>query len=616
VYLDRFLVMRGWLLFSFYVIYSSGIAQTRINNLFVNSTENILRLDFSKTDPIFSYTGFGSGASIGEGIAHIENDKGQVIILVNSSGIYDLNGNQMPGSTGILAHPSSTEIVICRKPLSSNLFFVIYNNQLCSSLFYSVVDINKRNGLGDVIELNKSLDDKSQYAEGLEIVKVPCSNNFLLLAYQCYSGFVKFEITPEGFSIPQVIYRMTANPFGGRGELDYRKGKLGYGMTFSNKAFLADFDPSTGTVDNPRTISFGATNGIYGLEFSADASRMYVTDLDNRNLFGQAISPNLFCYVVSTGAILSWTLSNQSNCVGSNPQGLGQIEIGKDLNLYVPVIGACKMFVVRQADSNPVIDQIETTSVLSAGISDHIKSEFLDEFILDEPVISSSKRNLILCRNESIKLETTSDPNGSYQWYLNKVRLPNQTSNSIMVSEAGEYYVQVKNRNECAQSSSILTILKSPLLPIDLGRDTILCQNSSIKVSVDGSGGAISWNDNDTLSLKTFDKSGNYSVMVSKDGCIEYDSIQIRVLTSLDNALPNVITPNGDPFNEYFHIPMEWPTPVGLRIFNRWGQEVYANPSYQNEWNGKSLSTGVYYYQINSSYQCLNNLRGWIQVLR
>jgi hypothetical protein len=34
----------------------------------------------------------------------------------------------------------------------------------------------------------------------------------------------------------------------------------------------------------------------------------------------------------------------------------------------------------------------------------------------------------------------------------------------------------------------------------------------------------------------------------------------------------------------------------GLTIFNRWGQEVYSTANYQNDWNGKGVHDGVYYY--------------------
>lgn len=598
------------LLFSSLMLFS----QKKINNLFVNSTENIARLDFSNGSPTVHYTGFGSGANIGEGIAHIENEHGDVVILVNSSGVYDKNGTKMPGSAGILAHPSSTEIVISRKPFSPNLFFVIYNNQLCSSLMYSVVDLSKRNGLGDVVELNLFIDAKNEYAEGLEIVEMPCSSNFILLAYRCYSGFVKFSITSEGILDPEVIHTYQSDQHGGRGELEYRKGKLGYGATFTNKAFLADFDAETGTVSNAQVITFPATNGIYGLEFSATSSKVYVTDLDNRDLFGQTSSPNLFCYDFETAAVSSWTLSNQTACPGLDPQGLGQIEIGKDLRLYIPVINGCKLYVVNNADSYPVIEQIETNFILSAGISDHIKSEFLNEYSSHEPVINAEKKDLVLCPNETINLEVDhDDPSMSFQWYLNDQPIPGARSHNFVASTSGRYSVMVQDQNACALSSSPVVIKPAFTKLVDLGKDTVLCYNDRLILKIDSPDAAILWNDGDASPTKEIGTSGEYSVTVEKNGCIDQDSIKVELVTFDSRSIPNVITPNGDSYNEYFLLPTNLPHAIHLTIFNRWGIEVYSDPDYRNQWNNSSLSDGVYYYEVRSD--CLNS-KGWIHVVR
>lgn len=65
--------------------------------------------------------------------------------------------------------------------------------------------------------------------------------------------------------------------------------------------------------------------------------------------------------------------------------------------------------------------------------------------------------------------------------------------------------------------------------------------------------------------------------------------------------IPNVFTPDGDGINDYFEI-------VGLELFdrvevlitNRWGNEVYRNDNYRNQWSGHNLNEGVYYYQITT----------------
>jgi gliding motility-associated-like protein len=67
-------------------------------------------------------------------------------------------------------------------------------------------------------------------------------------------------------------------------------------------------------------------------------------------------------------------------------------------------------------------------------------------------------------------------------------------------------------------------------------------------------------------------------------------------------------SPNNDGVDDKFIILRPWGTTVSLRIFNRWGQIVYQNPNYQNEWDGrgvgnmlgKLLPSGTYFYSVDS----------------
>ncbi|TND09511.1 MAG: hypothetical protein FD123_1102 [Bacteroidetes bacterium] len=63
-------------------------------------------------------------------------------------------------------------------------------------------------------------------------------------------------------------------------------------------------------------------------------------------------------------------------------------------------------------------------------------------------------------------------------------------------------------------------------------------------------------------------------------------------------ALPNIVTANGDGINDFFIIPCpgEWK----LEIYNRWGNKIYTSNFYQNDFNGRDLSDGVYYYILES----------------
>lgn len=64
-------------------------------------------------------------------------------------------------------------------------------------------------------------------------------------------------------------------------------------------------------------------------------------------------------------------------------------------------------------------------------------------------------------------------------------------------------------------------------------------------------------------------------------------------------TVPNVITPNGDGWNDIFMI--DYLNQYDIRkltIFNRWGTIVYQSDDYQNNWDGGNVADGVYFYVL------------------
>lgn len=71
------------------------------------------------------------------------------------------------------------------------------------------------------------------------------------------------------------------------------------------------------------------------------------------------------------------------------------------------------------------------------------------------------------------------------------------------------------------------------------------------------------------------------------------------LIKTMPLLIPNVFTPNGDGLNDRFVIQgIEAYEKVSLKVFNVWGNEVYVNDKYDNNWNGQGLQDGTYYYSI------------------
>ena len=86
------------------------------------------------------------------------------------------------------------------------------------------------------------------------------------------------------------------------------------------------------------------------------------------------------------------------------------------------------------------------------------------------------------------------------------------------------------------------------------------------------------------------------------------DSPTVITLGTSDLIIPQGFSPNGDGKNDTFVITGQGLSAVHLEIYNRWGNVVYKNENYKNEWNGtcntgiyfgQELPDGTYYYLIN-----------------
>ncbi|WP_237487955.1 Calx-beta domain-containing protein [Hufsiella arboris] len=165
---------------------------------------------------------------------------------------------------------------------------------------------------------------------------------------------------------------------------------------------------------------------------------------------------------------------------------------------------------------------------------------------------------------------------------------------------------------------SVIAILdndsaQDELTSLNIGSIMVKSQPDHGKVAVNPDGSVT------YTSIKGYVGNDSFTYTVKNSFGYESNTATVR-LTVLANKLliPNAFTPNGDGNNDLFEVVgIEGYTNAELTVFNRWGNEVYRNKSYQNQWDGYGLNEGTYYYILIMKNGDKNEVyKGWVLLKR
>jgi large repetitive protein len=265
---------------------------------------------------------------------------------------------------------------------------------------------------------------------------------------------------------------------------------------------------------------------------------------------------------------------------------------------------------------------------------------------LSQAQVAGSSTGLNLCLGQSLNLGANlpSGTQGAWSTVAGvRFSAPNSPTSSISVDAPGTYTLtwtlSASNCNNYSQASIVVRVAARPKANDD--EVTIKTNsNQSLEVLKNDDAGS-----NFRLSILSNPKQGQ--VLVNNDNTIRYtpnasakgsdqftyticqnqctrvcDTALVKINFEDDSApcdlekidpkaiFPEGITPNGDQFNEFlvFKIVDKIGCPTNyaksdLSIFNRWGDKVFVQEPYENQWNGltnggQELPPGVYYYTL------------------
>jgi gliding motility-associated-like protein len=225
---------------------------------------------------------------------------------------------------------------------------------------------------------------------------------------------------------------------------------------------------------------------------------------------------------------------------------------------------------------------------------------------LPSSVITSSKGAFSFCTGDSLILIATA---GAYNYLWNSTL----TTKNITVKTPGTYRLLITDQvTACSASDSVVVqSFTAPLL--NAGMDTSISLGSSVTLNPTSSNAITSWtwfpgtglsNSMIRNPIATPAITTTYNlVAIDVNGCMAVDSLVITILNDFDVTISNMMTPNGDGYNDTWIIQNIENYPyTKVTVVTRQGEEVYSSDSYNNKWdgtqNGNKLADGTYYYII------------------
>jgi gliding motility-associated-like protein len=565
-----------------------------------------------------------------EGCATISDNNGQLLFYTNGTEVYNRNHLTMQNGTGLYGDErASQSAIILPVPNDAYKYYIFTVDAYpftigvrpCRGINYSIVDISKNGGLGEVTVKNIPVLP-GNVCEKIGAVK-HCNGRDLWIIGKSWGDnrFHSFLVTPNGIQSPVVsavgsVINQSPCQSNGYMKISPNGKMLAAAYTRDQHADMVelfDFDNGTGTLSNFRQITgrsdfysnCNENGGYYGIEFSPDSKLLYSTAFYQEDL-NNPFKSYLFQYDVTQPT--SVQIKNSEYALDSiSGVQWGAVQQAPDGKIYIT--GFYQHFL--NAIDNPngsgascnyrdsairMLSGFNDPNYIYYGLPTVFSSIFYD------PVIASGN-----CQFSNITFSLSGISNLlSANWNFgdpasgvnNTSTSPNPTH---IFSSQGIYRVRLAIQLQNGCRDTIYKTVSAGPLKVFLGNDTTICLKDTLTLRMKIPGASIIWDNNSYDTIYKVTKPGKYSVKVQIGECIAKDTIEV-----FNRALPQ-FTLGDDAY-----------------VCNTESITLATNPSFVNAkylWNTNVVSPtitvstpGLYWLHLTDVWGC--RLRDTINVLQ
>ncbi len=289
---------------------------------------------------------FGSGVPVAvpggpinqlEGCASLSDASGNLLCYSDGYNVWDRDHQLMPNGTGLNGHFTSSQSALFTPwPGQDSLFYLFTPPQFVpgETFRYSIVDLTLNGGYGDVVNKNTPLFSPTtekvtavHHANNSDIWVIGHSfGNADFLAYLVTSSgidtvpVISTAGVPHTGSVSNMTGIMKTSPCGDR---------IALTVSGDNFVELFDFDNASGVVSNANYLGDIPFNffGLYGVEFSPDGSRLYVTQEGTPGILIQ--------YDLLAGSAAAVVASADSVVTLAGTHLFGALQLAPDGKIYI-----------------------------------------------------------------------------------------------------------------------------------------------------------------------------------------------------------------------------------------------------------------------------------------
>ncbi len=560
------------------------------------------------------------------GSSSISDNAGNFLMFTNGETIWNKSMNIMANGSGLKGSKyGGQSSIIVPQPGSNRRYMVFTTNKYFAGYYtegisYSVVDFTN-NANGEVVSKNnKILEGNSKVICAVE----HANEEFYWVIVHGFGNsnggnFYSYLVDTSGVASTPVVSTV------GYFQQDDINDQFGYLKASSNGEKLAitlptsgileifDFDRSTGKVLNPVSSAPGEFYFPFGLEFSPDNSKLYMTtspldpdtsylyqfDLLNSNPIDNSIIINKLAYNGSFSDSLMYGLQlavdGKIYVSKTLHAGFGLPNLGVIYNPNRPGVSCNYNELDYQNNNGIFLDGALTQS----GLPDFVSS-FLDIphfFYMDQ------------CLNDTTNFIIRNTANLEPQWDFKDPAgfsdLTNPHSPKHVFSESGTFEVELVELYDGETYTFAEEVIINPLPPINIGGGSniiYILPGSSIRLDAGDGMDSYSWEPSGSTDqfLDVKDPGIYIATITDFNCCTNSDTVEVRYASL---SFPNAFNPSSSRVeNQIFKVvgDISAINKYQLRIFNRWGQMIFETDDPSEGWDGNAegtaVPTGTYVY--------------------